>query len=620
MPVSETAHQKIIANLESRPSPGSAMKILLSGFYPNYRYGLAIATLRSYLAQDPDISRRAEIEAEGFALSMPNEKVVASILRRRPSLLGFSCYIWSIEKILRVCGRLRGAGFAGTIVLGGPEATHTAARLLEENPAVTVIVRGEGEETLRLLLRHYLGGGGDLGGIAGISFRSNGRVVETTDRPPIEDLGVIPSAYLDQAVDLNAPNIQNGLGSYETYRGCIFSCAFCLWGTGKSRAYPIERVERELLAIMNSKVKRVWFADAVANLNKDRFKKILRLITEKNTNKVFFDFEIVAEMLDDETTELLAALPGGYMACGLQTTDPAAIKNSHRFSNLTRFRKNIETLRRLNGKIELFIDLIYGLPGDTLDAYLKSVDFALSFSPDRLQTHQLRVLPGTPFHRNAAKLGLVHDERPPYFVHRTPTFSADDILKAQRLGAILELYNHVPPFRIAAALAGRSGGSTLAALERLVEPLGELTRRTTLLQISEALDHFLLSEEKSLPPGASGVLKEYGRYFIQGFMTGPHHSRGRNRGNFRLQAHQLRYDFTRIPADRNLLNPDVDWRALPETPVWNVFNEAALKGTVVHFLRRYLPFRPTLPYELAKRRPFQARPAKVGRGSAILEF
>ncbi len=594
---------------------GRTFRILLSGFYPNYRYGLATATLRSYLLNDAEISTRAAIDVDGFALALTDDKVASSILRKSPDLLGFSCYVWNIEKILRACARLRGAGFASPIVLGGPEATHTAARLLEENPAVTMVVRGEGEETLRLLVRRYLGLGGGFNEIAGISYRDGVRVVETADRPPIPDLSVIPSPYLDGTVDLHGPDIQYGLGCYETYRGCIFSCAFCLWATIKSRAYPIERVERELLAIMNSKVERVWFADAVANLDKDRFKRILRLMTQKNTNKVFFDFEIVAEMLDDETIELLAALPGGYMACGLQSTDPGAIKNSRRFSNLARFRNNIERLRRLNGKIELFIDLIYGLPGDTLESYRRSVDFALSFAPDRLQTHQLRVFPGTPFHRDAAKLGLVHDERPPYFVRRTPTFSQGDIVQAQRLGSIMELYNHVPPVRIAAALAGRACGATLAALERLVGPLGAVTPRTTLGQLSTALEGFLACEGKSLPPGAGDVLKDYGRYFIRGLMTDPRRLRAPDRKSFRLQADQLRYDFARILATRNLLNPDADWQALPQAASWSVFNEAALEETIVHFLRRHVPHRPTLPHELAKRRPFSTRPAQTGRGA-----
>ncbi|HEX4049107.1 MAG TPA: radical SAM protein, partial [Elusimicrobiota bacterium] len=359
-----------------------------------------------------------------------------------------------------------------------------------------------------------------------------------------------------------------------------------------------ERVEAEMSAIMNSNIKRVWLADAVANLDKERFKKILRLLLEKNANKVLFDFEMVAEMLDDETVELLAGLPGGYMACGLQSTDPTALKNSKRFSNLARFRRNIETLRRLNGKIEIWIDVIYGLPGDTWATYRNSVDFALSFFPDKLQVHRLRALPGTQFHSDAARLGLVHDERPPYFARRTPTFSPADFRRASRLAWVTELYNVLPPVRVAVSLAGRSGGGVLAALETLAAPLGPAPRRASLGQVSEAVDRFLEEQHERLPKGAAGVLKEFNRYAI-GLMTNafPRRAIGRGgRDGFSLQIHRLSRDYERLMSDRGLLSPDLDWRGLPKKKTMVAFNEGALHATFAQFAARRDSYRPIEPH------------------------
>ena len=41
------------------------------------------------------------------------------------------------------------------------------------------------------------------------------------------------------------------------------------------------------------------------------------------------------------------------------------------------FKQRVEMLRKIDSNIELSLDLIYGLPGDTYDTFRKTVDFSL---------------------------------------------------------------------------------------------------------------------------------------------------------------------------------------------------------------------------------------------------
>ena len=77
-------------------------------------------------------------------------------------------------------------------------------------------------------------------------------------------------------------------------------------------------------------------------------------------------------------------------------------------------------------------DLIYGLPGDTLAGFMESINYAVSLYPNHLELFRLSVLPGTDLHDRAHDLGLVYDVKPPYLVHSTPSFSEQDLFKAEK--------------------------------------------------------------------------------------------------------------------------------------------------------------------------------------------
>jgi anaerobic magnesium-protoporphyrin IX monomethyl ester cyclase len=77
-------------------------------------------------------------------------------------------------------------------VYGGVYPSYHAGRILTEEPAVDLIVRGEGEATSVELLRALsigdCGMGEYLADVAGLAYRATGEVVLTPARPPIPDL------------------------------------------------------------------------------------------------------------------------------------------------------------------------------------------------------------------------------------------------------------------------------------------------------------------------------------------------------------------------------------------------------------------------------------------------
>ena len=89
-------------------------------------------------------------------------------------------------------------------------------------------------------------------------------------------------------------------------------------------------------------------------------------------------------------------------------------------TNLAAFQRGTKTL--LDEGIEVQVDLILGLPGDTVDSVRRGIDFLQRTQAySKAQVFNLSILPGTAFRREAEQLGLKYQPWPPYYVLETPT-------------------------------------------------------------------------------------------------------------------------------------------------------------------------------------------------------
>ncbi|RLG07491.1 MAG: B12-binding domain-containing radical SAM protein, partial [Thaumarchaeota archaeon] len=82
------------------------------------------------------------------------------------------------------------------VILGGPHATFMAREVLRECPYLDLVVRGEGEETLRELLKR-LRKGRSPEDVLGVTYRKNDIIKDNPPRPLIRDLDSIPIPAYD---------------------------------------------------------------------------------------------------------------------------------------------------------------------------------------------------------------------------------------------------------------------------------------------------------------------------------------------------------------------------------------------------------------------------------------
>jgi len=347
-------------------------------------------------------------------LDQPAVECADRILESDPDHVGFSMYVWNRTLALEIASILKQRRPSLVIFAGGPEATADQVGILAD-PAMDFVLAGEGEDLIVETLDRLLRG-------------ATTQEIAASTRPiPVKDLATLPSPYLDGTL---RPSDYGG-ALWELSRGCPFACDFCFESHGKAgiRRVPMARVKAELDLFAASGIREVFVLDPTFNYHKANAKKVLRLIAVKAPDIHFF-FEIRSEFIDREMARLFAAIRCS-LQIGLQSAHGEVLRNINRGFDPADFEAKILLLH--NADVIYGFDLIYGLPGDSLEGFRASLDFAMSLVPNHIDVFRLSVLPGTRLAETAPALNLEHEACNPYEVIASPTFSREDMVLAARV-------------------------------------------------------------------------------------------------------------------------------------------------------------------------------------------
>ena len=412
------------------------------------------------------------VEIGEYTINNQMEQILEDIYRRKPDMVGFSCYIWNIVPCLELVRDLHKVLPDTDIWLGGPEVSFDAPELLLREPEVLGIMKGEGEETFAALLNCYeklgmsvrksVGMSGcrdqekkeeefweSLSSLPAAAYRGKDGTIQDHPVRPVMDMSRIPFLYS------RLEGFENRIIYYESSRGCPFSCSYCLSSVDKSvRFRDLELVKRELDYFLENRVPQVKFVDRTFNCRKSHALEIWRHIKEHDNGVTNFHFEIAADLLDEEELELIGIMRPGLiqLEIGVQSTNPRTIREIHRVMDLERLKK---VVARINAghNVHQHLDLIAGLPWEDYSSFHRSFNEVYAMEPEQLQLGFLKVLKGSFMYEQAENYGLVYRDKPPYEVLSTKWLSYDDVLKLKGIENMVEVYYNSGQFT-------RTGGRT----------------------------------------------------------------------------------------------------------------------------------------------------------------
>lgn len=366
-----------------------------------------------------------DIFPPSLANTLSDAGLVAAILALSPEVVGFTCYLWNIDRNVDIAQRLKAVRPDLRILLGGPEITADNSWVLD-HPAVDFAVIGEGEQTFVELLQARLQDDIPRAAIPGlwISPRWTEGVRQLPAfRQPLSPLDAVSSPYLEGILDA----AEEGVLLLETVRGCIFKCKFCYYPKSYDDLYFVsrEKIVANLEYARQQGVREVVLLDPTLNQRKD-FAGFVRLLADCNPDRSFTYFgELRAEGITPEIAGLLREANFTEVEIGLQSIDPNTQLLMDRRNNLKAFERGVQALRAAGIRVK--IDLIIGLPGDTPASIRRGLHYLRdSHLADAVQVFNLAILPGTAFRQEAEQLGLRFQPRPPYYVLETPALKLPD--------------------------------------------------------------------------------------------------------------------------------------------------------------------------------------------------
>ena len=403
------------------------MKVLLTAINSKYIHtNISLRYLEKVSADLEVITERVE-----FSINELTDKILEEILERKPDLVAFSVYIWNFDLVKELSVLIKRVDENIRILYGGPEVTFDSKKHLEIM-AGDYIIRGEGELTYVDLLGSLLLGK-DLSQVKGLTYREGDQIHLNPNREKM-DMTKVPYPYDP------LENLEGKLSYIEASRGCPYQCSYCLSSSETDlRFLPYNEVVERVEKLLETGTKVVKFIDRTFNIHPDAYAIWAYLIGLDTP--VTFHFEISPDLIKEEHIKLLqTASPGRIQfEVGIQSTRRDVLIAINRFIGFKQVLGKLKELVKLKN-IHNHMDLIAGLPYDTLESFHTSFNEVYDLQPDMLQLGFLKVIKGTPMERDAEKFGIVYSPYAPYEVLKTRWMSFEDLRSLHHTEEALERY------------------------------------------------------------------------------------------------------------------------------------------------------------------------------------
>jgi len=397
------------------------MKIVLSTL--NSRYTHTAFGLRYIYANLQELQNSAKILE--FSINDALQSIAEKILDEGADLVGFGVYIWNASHIKELIHIIKKVSPNTTIVLGGPEVSHTPFRVNFDE--ADYILQGEGDLAFYKLCKDII----------------SGRDIKKIIPMSMPDLKQIELPYRYYTDD----DIANRLIYVEVSRGCPFKCEFCLSSIDERvRTFDLEKVLAEFEILWQRGARVFKFVDRTFNINIKTANRILDFFLSKEP-PYFAHFEVIPDHFPDSLKEKLKKFPKGslQLEIGIQTLDLEIANNISRRLQIDKIVQNITFLEN-ETDAHLHLDLIVGLPGESLESFGKNLDKLKEISNCEIQIGILKKLSGTTINRHDIQYGMLYNDTPPYDILGNNQLSFKDIQIMKRFARFWDIIHNSKNF------------------------------------------------------------------------------------------------------------------------------------------------------------------------------
>ncbi|MBF0526021.1 MAG: B12-binding domain-containing radical SAM protein [Deltaproteobacteria bacterium] len=327
-----------------------------------------------------------------------------------PDIIGLSTMTPSYPAAL-VIARLAKRISPAKVIIGGVHATTLPEETAWQDN-IDIVVRGEAEETMVELVA-CLEQGGDLSSVKGLTYKKDGRLVNTPSRNFISDLNKLPFPIKDVLFPerFSSSHFINIIAG----RGCPHNCYFCanhsLWGAHRIRS--LDNIWEELNYLYNKYDRTIMFWDDNLTVSK----KLLFALCDrmkKETPDILWRGESRVDTLTPETLITMKEAGCWDVKLGIESGSDKILAYMNKKLTVKKVMDCAEMI--LKTGIQFSVNFMYGLPEETWDDLMATLDLIKRIPANSIAVSKFIPLPGTKLYDDVMELGLIKD-RPPKYEH-----------------------------------------------------------------------------------------------------------------------------------------------------------------------------------------------------------
>ena len=331
------------------------------------------------------------------AIKLKPENIVPYVIDA--DVVGLTAMTPTINTAITIARHLKKANPDLTIILGGAHATLLPDKTLINAPAIDVIVRGEGEQTIIELLQ-ALEDKQPLSETPGISYRKDGVVVNNTARVTDVDLDSLPFlGYHLLPWQRYKPHPPHGralpFAAIITSRGCPYHCSYCskpIFGS-KFRGQSPERVVEEIAYYQDKfGIKEIAFYDDVFTLNRKRAYDIAEELIKKEL-KIEWTCETRVNLVDKDLLARMKQAGCYAISYGIESASSEILGTLDKDITTDEVEKAIRITHEVG--LQTIGYFMIGCPGESHDSIVETIEFAKKLKLDFAQFAVTTPFPGT---------------------------------------------------------------------------------------------------------------------------------------------------------------------------------------------------------------------------------
>src|SRR3990172_101564 len=347
---------------------------------------------------------------------MSHAEILNNISAYKPHFIGIYSTTFGWKKAVQTASDIKQIFKDVFIAVGGPYPIAVQEKCLMDSMAIDAVVTGEGELTVVEMLER-LSHRKRLAGIEGVIFRDVDRIVKNPPRSLITALDSLPfpaRELLGNAINYIPPPAtykRKPVAVIMTARGCNRRCIFC-FQIDKERKHGVryrnvENVMQEIELCLSQGYREIKFIDDTLAADYDRAMQIAREIKARKLDFTWFASACVNQV---DKPLLKAFKDAGCWAIlfGAESGVQKNLNTIKKGTTLEQIRIAVKDAKEVG--LTVYTPFIFGIPGETFEEGLKTIEFACELNPDIANFHALTPFPGTELYDNLDKYGRISDD------------------------------------------------------------------------------------------------------------------------------------------------------------------------------------------------------------------